>query len=250
MPAQERRLARVREPGHRGVGEQLQPQLDLGLLGRPPRPRRSAASAGSASRSARCRGRPAAARERRRARPAARGRRSARPRRRRPASRPERASSIVVAVGAVLARAAAGLAAAGPELRLRPERGEVAQIGSATSDDVAAAAAVTAVGPALRDVLLAPEAQASVAAAARQHLDAGAIVEHASSLVTPVTARPWRRGLQSVRLGVGGLGDRDEALLAATCGTRPCPRAWRRSCRRGRCPCRRRGGTACRAGGR
>ena len=35
-PAQERRLARVRQTGHRGVGEQLQPQLHLRLVGRLP----------------------------------------------------------------------------------------------------------------------------------------------------------------------------------------------------------------------
>ena len=77
----------------------------------------------------------------------------------------------------MLARAAARLAAAGPELRLRAEEGEVAEAVIGLEDDVAAAAPVAAVGPTLRHVLLAPEAQASVAAAARQHLDAGAIVE-------------------------------------------------------------------------
>ena len=55
--AQKRRLAGVREPGERRVGEQLQPQLELALSPGSARPRRSAAPAGSASRSARCRGR-------------------------------------------------------------------------------------------------------------------------------------------------------------------------------------------------
>ena len=62
--------------------------------------------------------------------------------------------------------------------------GEVAEAGVGDEDDVAAAAAVAAVGPALRHVLLAPEAQASVAAAAGEHLDAGAVVKHRASLVT------------------------------------------------------------------
>ena len=85
-----------------------------------------------------------------------------------------------LAVGAVLSSPRARPAAAGLELRLRPERRQVAEILVRDEHDVAAAAAVAAVGPALRHVLLAPEAQASVAAAARQHLDAGAIVEQGS----------------------------------------------------------------------
>jgi hypothetical protein len=103
------------------------------------------------------------------------------------------------AVGAVLAGAAARLAAAGLELRLGAERGEVAQARIGDEHDVAAAAAVAAVGTALRHVLLAPEAQPSVAPSARQHLDAGAIVEQGRLALA----------------GLGGrLGDRDEALLA------------------------------------
>ena len=75
--------------------------------------------------------------------------------------------------------------------------GQVAQARVRDEDDVAALAAVAAVGTTLGHVFLAPEAQASVAAAARRHLDGGAIVE---------------QGLLAL-VGVG-LGDRDEALLA------------------------------------
>ena len=175
-PAQERRLARVRQPGHRRVGEQLQPQLHLRLVGRLPHlgePRRLADRRREARVAA--------------AALAAAGEDDARVRTREVGDqlalgavrlRPDRDRELDRgAVGAVLARAAARLAAAGLELRLRAERGEVAQAGVGDEDDVAAAAAVAAVGPALGHVLLAPEAQASVAAAARQHLDAGAIVE-------------------------------------------------------------------------
>ena len=56
-PRQERRLAGVREPDERGVGEELEAKLDLPFLARPGRPRRSAASGGSGRRSACCRGR-------------------------------------------------------------------------------------------------------------------------------------------------------------------------------------------------
>ncbi len=69
-------------------------------------------------------------------------------------------------------------AAAAFEPALALEEREVAAVGIGDEDDVAAIAAVTAVGTALRHVLLAPEAERAVAAAAASHLDAGAIVEH------------------------------------------------------------------------
>ena len=53
---------------------------------------------------------------------------------------------------------------------------------SATRSDVAAVAAVAAVGAALRHVLLAPERQPAVAAAAGLHVDLGAVVEHRPSV--------------------------------------------------------------------
>ena len=129
--AQQRRLAGVRQAGHRRVGEQLQPQLDLRLLGRLPH-------LGEARR---------LPDRRREARVAAAALAAAgeddagvRPRE----VRDQLALGAVRlradgdgeldrgAVGAVLARAAAGLAAAGLELRLRAEEGEVAQAASAT----------------------------------------------------------------------------------------------------------------------
>ena len=183
-PAQERRLARVREPGHRGVREQLQPQLDLGLSGRLPhlgearrlpgrrREARVAAAAVAAAREDDARVRPREVRDQ-----VALGAVRLRPDGNRELDR--------LAVGAVLARAAARLAAAGPELRLRAERGEVAQVGvgdGATTSPPRPPSPPS--GPPFGHVLLAPEAQASVAAAAGQHLDAGAVVEHAGSLVT------------------------------------------------------------------
>ena len=145
-PPQERRLAGVRQPGAGGVGHQLEVELELVALARHPRLGDSAASAGSASRSWSSR-----ARRRHRAR-------------RRSASRPDARSATrvlvvgvrhlrphgdgeddVVAVGAVLARAAAVAAAPGIEDRLRAERREVAQVGIRDENDVAAAAAVAAV---------------------------------------------------------------------------------------------------------
>ena len=132
-----------------------------------------------------------------------------------------------ISVGAVLARAAAGLAPARLEPRPRPQGREVAQPRVGDEHDVTAAAAVPSVGPALRHVLLATEGEAAVAAAARQRLDAGAVVKHGSSLRRMSVrggvliarkslkgARPATRGLTTLGL-VGSLGDRDEALLAA-----------------------------------
>src|SRR5205085_10533951 len=99
-----------------------------------------------------------------------------------------------LARGAVLERAAPRLTAAGLERLARAERREVAEIRVGDEHDVAAGAPVTAVGPPFRHVLLAPEVQAAVAAATRLNADAGAVMEHRSLL--------------------GGV-DFDEALLAA-----------------------------------
>ena len=60
----------------------------------------------------------------------------------------------------------------------RCKAGEVAKIRARNSHDVTAGTAVTAVGPALRDVLLPPEAERTVAAAPGLDPDARAIVEH------------------------------------------------------------------------
>ena len=178
-PAQQRRLARVRQPGERRVGEQLQPQLELGLLGGLGRSRRSAASAGSASRSARCRGRRC-----RRARATTRAPGVARSATSSPSTSntcvPTGTASSIVAPSAPCLRAPRpGSPRPALNTVFAAERREVAQIRVGDEHDVAAAAAVAAVRAALRHVLLAPEAEAAVAAAARLHLDAGAIVEHA-----------------------------------------------------------------------
>ena len=175
-PAQQRRLAGVRQPGHRRVREQLQPQLDLGLLGglghlgearRLPGRRREARVAAAAA--------AAAGEDDARARTGEVGDQLAFDAER---LRPDRHGDLDRgAVGAVLPRARPGSPRPALNFVLRPERRQVAQILVRDEHDVAAAAAVAAVGPALRHVLLAPEAQASVAAAARQHLDAGAIVK-------------------------------------------------------------------------
>src|SRR5262245_9871481 len=64
----------------------------------------------------------------------------------------------------------------------RAKRREIAEVGVCHQDDVAARPAVTAVRPALRHVLLAPQVDAAVAAAPRLHLDAGAVLEHVDLL--------------------------------------------------------------------
>ena len=183
-PAQERRLAGVRQPGARGVRHQLQVQLELARLARQP-------GLGVARRL------PRRGREVRVPAPAPAPARDDDPclvlaqvgddrpvvdvRHLRPHGNRE---DDVVAVGAVLARAAAVAAALRVEDRLGAEGREVAQVGVGDEDDVAAAAAVAAVRAALRHELLAPEAEAAVAAATRLDADADAIVEHAHRLTS------------------------------------------------------------------
>ena len=74
-----------------------------------------------------------------------------------------------LAVGAVALGALAVAAALGAEVRAAAEALQVAQVVVAAQHDVAAAAAVAAVGPALGHVRLAPERQAAVAARAGAH---------------------------------------------------------------------------------
>ncbi len=86
---EQRRLAGVREAEHRGIGEQLQPQLERALLAVEADLRGARRLARRASRSACCRDRPRLRAQRRRARRRARGRRRARRSRpRAPACRP------------------------------------------------------------------------------------------------------------------------------------------------------------------
>jgi len=83
-----------------------------------------------------------------------------------------------LARGTVLPRAATGLAA----LRLEPaatlKARQVAEIRIGYENDISAGTSVAAVGPALRHVLLAPEAHRAVPAAPGLDPDARAIVEH------------------------------------------------------------------------
>ena len=88
------------------------------------------------------------------------------------------ASPVFVAPLAVAAAAAC-------EAALALEERKVAKIGIGDEDDIAAVAAVAAVGAAPGHVLLTPEAERAVAAAAPTHLDAGPVVEHKSP-------RGWR----------------------------------------------------------
>ena len=69
-------------------------------------------------------------------------------------------------------------AALGPEVHAPAERLQVAQRVVAAQHDVAAAAAVAAVGTALGHVRLAPERQAAVAAGAGSDLELSSIGEH------------------------------------------------------------------------
>ena len=86
----------------------------------------------------------------------------------------------VLAVGAVTLRALAVPARAGAHVRLVIESVEVAHLARGDEDDVTTARAVAAVGAALGDVLLAPEADAAVAAASAARADLGPVGEHGS----------------------------------------------------------------------
>ena len=87
----------------------------------------------------------------------------------------------VFGAAAVALRAAAVLAALGPPVLAMRERGEAVDARLGDDDDAAAVAAVAAVGPAARDVLLAAEAHAAIAAAAGFDFDGDAIDEHGGS---------------------------------------------------------------------
>ncbi len=183
-PPQQRRLARVRETGERRVGHQLQPQLEVALLARQP-------GLGEARRLA---GR------RREAGVAAPAKTATRHHHARSSTlqvgheapvrierlRPDRHSELDhLAVGAVFARSTPVPAALRRIHALRAKRTEVAKPRIGDENDVAAPAAVAAVRPSLRHVLLAPETEAAVAAAAGSNVDARAVVEQSPS--PPVT---------------------------------------------------------------
>ena len=187
-PAQERRLAGVRQAGQRGVGEELQVQLVLALLAGKAGLRESGRLPGRGGEAAVAAPAGAAAREHR------------------PSARVGQVGDqLVVRVedlragrdpqlgclprGAVLSRAAPVPAARGREPAARAEPREITQVRVDHRDDVAAGTAVTAVRAPLGHVLLAPEAERAVAAAPRLHLDAGAIREHGRYSLTMATRR-------------------------------------------------------------
>ena len=176
---QQRGLAGVGEADECGVGEQLQPQVELQLFSRE-------AGLGEAR---------SLARRRREALVAATRAAAARHDDARTGmceireqlslvedlGADRHAQLGVVACRAVLERAAPVPAAAGLHALIRPERREVTQILLGDEHDVAAGAAVAAVRTAFRDVLLAAKREAAVAAPPRLHVDAGAIVEHGAT---------------------------------------------------------------------
>src|ERR671924_390689 len=174
---EERRLTGVRQPDERGVGEELQPQLERGLLAgetrlreawRLPR-RRGEAAVPAPARAAAGEEHPAAGR-------GEIGHHAALVVE---DLRPDRNPQLdVVAVRAVLLPAAPVTAATGREPLLAREPRQVAAIRVGDDHDVPAMPAVPAVRSALRDVLLAPEAERAVPAAAGPDADLGPIVEH------------------------------------------------------------------------
>src|SRR5215213_8182358 len=97
----------------------------------------------------------------------------------------------------MLQRAHAVPAALGPVVTAPAEGLEVAQRVVATQDHVPAAAAVAAVGAALRDMGLAPERQRSIAAAPGPDLDSRAIGQHLGW----VTIRAWSSSSPARRPG-------------------------------------------------
>src|SRR6185312_14267891 len=84
----------------------------------------------------------------------------------------------------VLALAPAMLAATRAEVPAAAERNQVAALRVTDQHDIAAAAAVTAVGPASRHMRLAPEADRAVAAAATLDVDRRSVEEHAPKVGT------------------------------------------------------------------
>ena len=173
---QERRLARVRETHERGVGEELEAELDLPLLAGqadlgearrlPARPREVlvAAPAGAALRHDNARahlrevgGELLALED---LRPDGNG------------------EHRVVSLRAVRATAAARSAATRTQLLVRPHAREVAPPKVGDEHDVTAVAAVSPIGPAAGHVLLPAKVDRAVAAAAGDCRQSCAIVEH------------------------------------------------------------------------
>ncbi len=179
-PRQQRRLAGVRQTDECGVGQQLQAQVDDPFVARH-------AHLGVARRLARRR------REALVTAPARAALRDDDPRTRvrevgdKPLVRVEHLRPDGHLQHRVLAALAGREAAASPaaaarlHLLLGAKAGEIAPLRIRDEHDVAAAAAVAAVGPTLGHELLTAEMDAAVAAAAGDHGQAGAVVEHQAS---------------------------------------------------------------------
>ena len=179
-PRQQRGLAGVRQPDEADVGQQLEVQVDAALLagqaalGDPRRlagrglEARVAAPAGAAARDRDLLAGPHEVVARAVPLLDLRAGRDAHDHR--------------LAVGAVALRALAVAATVGAEVAAPAEGLQVAQRVVDAQDDVAAAAAVAAVGPALGDVRLAAEREGAVAAGARAHLQMCSIGEHRGPL--------------------------------------------------------------------
>ena len=184
-PAQERRLAGIRQPGAGSVGHQLEMELELERLSRHARSRRTAASAGSASRSSSSLDLP---------RPRVRARFEPRPHADLPRRVPSSAFVICVPTGTVSTTSAPSAPCFRVPLPLPPRLASKTDLArkdersrrsvSATMIDVAAAAAVATVRPALGHELLAAEAEPAVTATAGLDANPCAIVEHAHSLTS------------------------------------------------------------------
>jgi hypothetical protein len=82
----------------------------------------------------------------------------------------------------VLALALAMLPATRPEVPASSQRSQISPLRVADQHDVAAAAAITAVGPSPGDMGLAPEADHAVAAAASLHVDLRPVEKHPATL--------------------------------------------------------------------
>ena len=175
-PRQQRGLARVGQPDEPDVGEQLEVQLDDALLAREAalgEPRRLPHGAGELLVAA-----PAGAAGGDRDLLAGAHEVVARAVPLGDLGAGRHAHDHRRAVGAVALGALAVAAAVGPVVGAALEGLQVAQRVVAAQHDVAAAAAVAAVGAALGDVRLAAEGEAAVAAPARAHLDACPVGEH------------------------------------------------------------------------
>ncbi len=189
---QERRLAGVRQADERGVGEELEAQLDLLLLAGETDlgvARRLPARAGEVLVAA--------------AACPARGDDDARTRAcevgdelvSREDLRADGNGELgVVAARAVRQAAAAATTAPGAHLLVRAEAGEVAPPQVGDEHDIAAVPAVTAVGAAARDVLLPPKVDRAVAPAASYGTESCAIVEHRGARYCPRSPRPTCAG--------------------------------------------------------